>query len=112
LSIATEHREAPEPRLGAESLDDHCSRPGDRGRSGIQFLVLVLEWGLMTEPIVDHEKLDVYRLPIEYAAASYRIAKALAGVSRTMNVDWSNHRWVHDRNFWLWYWSEQSKADW
>jgi hypothetical protein len=29
----------------------------------------------MTEPIFDHEKLDVYRLSIEYVAASYGIAK-------------------------------------
>jgi hypothetical protein len=33
-------------------------------------LVLVLEWGKMAEPIFDHEKLDVYRLSIEYVAAS------------------------------------------
>jgi hypothetical protein len=28
----------------------------------------------MNEPIFDHEKLDVYRLAIDYVAYSYRIA--------------------------------------
>ncbi|MFM8327351.1 MAG: hypothetical protein ACKN9U_21035 [Pirellulaceae bacterium] len=32
----------------------------------------------MTEPFFDHERLDVYRLAIEYVASSYRIAKSLA----------------------------------
>ena len=42
----------------------------------------------MTEPIFDHEKLDVYRLSIEYVAASYGIAKALAGVNRHIRDQW------------------------
>ena len=39
-------------------------------------LVLLLECSVMTEPTFDHEKLDGYRLSIEYAAASYGIAKS------------------------------------
>ncbi len=31
----------------------------------------------MNEPIFDHERLDVYRLSIEYVAFSYRIVKPL-----------------------------------
>jgi hypothetical protein len=38
----------------------------------------------MTEPVFDHEKLDVYRLSIEYAAASYGIAKALTAANRQL----------------------------
>ena len=36
----------------------------------------------MTEPIFDHEKLDVYRLSIDYVAASYPTARGLAGANR------------------------------
>ena len=36
----------------------------------------------MTEPIFDHERLDVYRLSIDYVAFSYRIARSLSGVNR------------------------------
>ena len=32
----------------------------------------------MTEPIFDHERLDVYRLSIDYVAFSYDLAKTLA----------------------------------
>ena len=42
----------------------------------------------MTEPIFDHEKLDVYRLSVEYAAASYEIAKSLTGASRHIRDQW------------------------
>ena len=42
----------------------------------------------MSEPIFDHEKLDVYRLSIEYAAASYGVAKALTGVNRHIRDQW------------------------
>jgi hypothetical protein len=69
---------------------DRSSRLGDRCRSGLCFLVLVLvlEWGVMTEPIFDHEKLDVYRLSIEYVTASYGIAKGLTGVNRHIRDQW------------------------
>ncbi|MFN7734737.1 MAG: four helix bundle protein [Pirellula sp.] len=33
-------------------------------------------------PIVDHERLDVYRLAIDYVASTYRIAKSLSGQDR------------------------------
>ncbi len=36
----------------------------------------------MNEPTFDHERLDVYRLSIEYVAFSYGIAKALTGIHR------------------------------
>jgi hypothetical protein len=36
----------------------------------------------MTEPIFDHEELDVYHLSIEYAAASNGVAKALTEANR------------------------------
>jgi four helix bundle protein len=42
----------------------------------------------MTEPIFDHEKLDVYRLSIDYAAASYGIARSLTGANRHVRDQW------------------------
>ena len=42
----------------------------------------------MAEPIFDHERLDVYRLSIEYVAASYGIAKALSGANRHIRDQW------------------------
>lgn len=44
--------------------------------------VLVRESSVMTTPIFDHERLDVYRLSIEYVALAYRLAKALTGTHR------------------------------
>ena len=43
---------------------------------------------MMAEPIFDHERLDVYRLSIEYVAASYGIAKALSGSNRHIRDQW------------------------
>ena len=42
----------------------------------------------MTEPIFDHERLDVYRLSIEYVAFSYDLAKTLAGTNRHARDQW------------------------
>ena len=42
----------------------------------------------MTEPIFDHERLDVYRLAINYVAFSYLIAKGLAGMNRPARDQW------------------------
>jgi four helix bundle protein len=42
----------------------------------------------MNEPIFDHERLDVYRLSIDYVAFSYRIAKSLAGMNRPARDQW------------------------
>ncbi len=42
----------------------------------------------MTEPTFDHERLDVYRLSIEYVALSYRLAKDLGGVNRQARDQW------------------------
>ena len=42
----------------------------------------------MTEPIFDHERLDVYRLAIEYVTSSYRIAKSLRGPERHARDQW------------------------
>lgn len=44
--------------------------------------MLVLERTQMTEPIIDHERLDVYRLAIESVASSNRIAESLRGPDR------------------------------
>ena len=42
----------------------------------------------MPEPTFDHERLDVYRLSIEYVAFSYGIAKGLGGVNRQARDQW------------------------
>ncbi len=43
---------------------------------------------LMSETIFNHERLDVYRLSIEYVAFSYRIAKSLTGMNRPARDQW------------------------
>ena len=42
----------------------------------------------MTDPIFDHDKLDVYRVAIEYVADSFRVAKGLAGLHRHARDQW------------------------
>jgi hypothetical protein len=42
----------------------------------------------MTEPIFDHERLDVYRPAIEYVSSTYRIAKSLNGPERYARDQW------------------------
>ena len=42
----------------------------------------------MTDPIFDHEKLDVYRLSVHYIAFSYKIAKTLQGSDRHIRDQW------------------------
>ena len=42
----------------------------------------------MNEPTFDHERLDVYRLSIDYVAYSYCIAKGLSGVHRHARDQW------------------------
>ena len=42
----------------------------------------------MTEPTFDHERLDVYRLAIDYVAFSYGIAKTLTGIHRHARDQW------------------------
>ena len=42
----------------------------------------------MTDPIFDHDKLDVYRVAIEYVADSFRVAKDLAGLHRHARDQW------------------------
>jgi four helix bundle protein len=42
----------------------------------------------MTEPVFDHERLDVYRLSIDYVAFSYGLAKTLAGTNRHARDQW------------------------
>ncbi len=51
-------------------------------------LVLVLKMKLMTLPSFDHERLDVYRIAIDYVAWSYRIAKSLNGPERHARDQW------------------------
>jgi len=42
----------------------------------------------MSEPIFDHDRLDVYRVSIDYVAASFRIAKDLNGLYRHARDQW------------------------
>ena len=42
----------------------------------------------MTDIVFDHDKLDVYRLSIEYVADSFRIAKDLSGPHRHARDQW------------------------
>ena len=42
----------------------------------------------MTEPVFDHDRLDVYRLSIEYVASSFAIAKDLTGSHRHARDQW------------------------
>ena len=42
----------------------------------------------MDAPAFDHERLDVYRLSIEYVAFSYRLAKGLIGIHRPARDQW------------------------
>ncbi len=42
----------------------------------------------MAETTFDHERLDVYRLSIDYVAFSCRIAKSLSGVNRPSRDQW------------------------
>jgi four helix bundle protein len=42
----------------------------------------------MPDFIFDHEKLDVYRLSIEYAASVFRLAKDLEGIHRHSRDQW------------------------
>ena len=42
----------------------------------------------MTEPIFDHDRLDVYRLAVEYVAISFTDAKSLDGVHRHARDQW------------------------
>ena len=42
----------------------------------------------MTEMIFDHDRLDVYRLAIEYTAASFDVSQALSGFHRHARDQW------------------------
>ena len=42
----------------------------------------------MTEPIFDHDRLDVYRLSIDYVASSFDTAKDLTGCHRHARDQW------------------------
>jgi len=42
----------------------------------------------MAEPIFDHERLDVYRLSVDYVAYCYGLAKTLAGTNRHARDQW------------------------
>ena len=42
----------------------------------------------MPEPTFDHERLDAYRLSIEYVAFAYQLAKGLGGVNRQARDQW------------------------
>lgn len=42
----------------------------------------------MSDSIFDHERLDVYRLSIDYVTFSYAIAKSLSGTNRHVRDQW------------------------
>ncbi len=42
----------------------------------------------MAEPIFDHDRLDVYRLSIDYVASSFSIVKDLNGLHRHARAQW------------------------
>ena len=42
----------------------------------------------MSDTVFDHEKLDVYRLSVEYVSVSFRIAKELTGLHRHARDQW------------------------
>jgi four helix bundle protein len=42
----------------------------------------------MTEPIFDHDRLDVYLLSIEYVSAAFEISKSLSGLHRHARDQW------------------------
>jgi four helix bundle protein len=42
----------------------------------------------MTDTIFDHDRLDVYRLAIEYTADAFSVAKVLSGVHRHARDQW------------------------
>ncbi|EMI15954.1 S23 ribosomal protein [Rhodopirellula maiorica SM1] len=42
----------------------------------------------MNEPIFDHDRLDVYRLSIDYVASSFAVAKSLGGCHRHARDQW------------------------
>jgi four helix bundle protein len=42
----------------------------------------------MAEPIFDHDRLDVYRLSIEYVAAAFDVSKSLNGLHRHAHDQW------------------------
>ena len=42
----------------------------------------------MNEPIFDHERLDVYRVAIDYVTSSFRVAKTLNGSLRHARDQW------------------------
>lgn len=42
----------------------------------------------MAEPLFDHERLDVYRLSIDYVSFSFQIARTLGGPHRQAREQW------------------------
>ena len=42
----------------------------------------------MTEPTFDHDRLDVYRLSIEYVSAAFDVSKSLSGLHRHARDQW------------------------
>ena len=42
----------------------------------------------MTDPIFDHDRLDVYRLSIEYVSVAFDVSKSLSGLHRHARDQW------------------------
>jgi len=53
----------------------------------------------MTEPIFDHQRLDVYRLSVDYVAFSYGLAKTLTGTNRHAREPWLRAAQSNPLNF-------------
>ena len=86
-------------RVRFNQVVSRSRRPRDRYRSGIEEIVLVLRaqpgtrtptrnGAPMTEPIFDHDRLDVYRLSIDYVASSFSIASNFNGCHRHARDQW------------------------
>jgi four helix bundle protein len=54
----------------------------------VLLLVFVPERTQMTEPVLDHERVTIDRLAIDYVASSYRVAKSLSGPERHARAPW------------------------
>ena len=68
VSLIAQYHRAPAQRSGARARN----RPGP----------------LMTEVTFDHDRLDVYRLSIEYVSRAYEIAQSLDGLYRHARDQW------------------------
>jgi four helix bundle protein len=76
------------PRPLSELVPSHGLIGAFSGEESLFVRKVVLERSVMAEPTFDHERLEVYRLSIEYVAFSFRIATSLGGVNRQTRDPW------------------------